>query len=295
MAMTTRAPAALPPSAADRLGLALLLAAAVHGLVILGVTFDAEKWGRKARAQALDIILVHSQSTPPEEADYLAQEDQQGGGNMQEKVRPSSPFPNARPIQERGTAAETRDAAAPQPEPDHPRGVVVTQGDSPWVATDEQRQERPDLQQPSAEELMQRSLEAARLSAEIRQRQEAYAQMPRQEWVTANARKYDTAAYEESWREKVERIGNLNYPEEARRRRLTGALILDVAIRPDGSLASVKVQRSSGNRVLDEGALRIVRLAAPFAPFSESMRKRMDLLHIVRTWQFEDDSRLQTF
>jgi protein TonB len=291
----TSTPVALPPSAADRLGLALLVAAAMHGFVILGVSFDAEKLGRKARAHALDIVLVHSKSEAPDQADYLAQENQLGGGNVQEKVRPSSPFPNARPIQERGTAAETRDAAAPRPEPDRPRGAVVTEGESRREARAENRQPRPDLQQPTAEELMQRSLEAARLSAEIRQRQEAYAQMPRQEWVTANTRKYDTAAYEESWREKVERIGNLNYPEEARRRRLTGALILDVAIRPDGSLASVKVQRSSGNRVLDEGALRIVRLAAPFAPFSDSMRKRMDLLHIVRTWQFEDDSRLQTF
>jgi len=286
----TRTMATHPPSPTDRLGLALLTAAVVHGLVILGVSFDAEKWSREAQARGLDIILVHSKSDAPDKADYLAQENQRGGGNIQERIRPSSPFPNARPIQDRGNAPETRDAAAPRPEPDRPRGMVVTQGDSRWQAREETRQPRPDLQQPSAEELMARSLEAARLSAEIRQRQEAYAQMPRQEWVTANTRKYDTAAYEEAWREKIERVGNMNYPEEARRKRLAGALILDVAIRPDGSLASAKVQRSSGHRALDEGALRIVRLAAPFAPFSESMRKRMDLLHIVRTWQFEDDS-----
>jgi protein TonB len=266
-----------------------LTAAALHGLVILGVTFDLQK-GRDARTEGLEIVLVHSKSAAPDAPDYLAQENQRGGGNVREKSRPSSPFPNARPIQERGTAAETREATAPRPEPDRPRGMVVTRGDSPWRATFEERQPRPNLQQPTAAELMQSSLEQARISAEIDRSQRAYAQMPRQEWVTANTRKYDTAAYEESWREKVERIGNMNYPEEARRQKLTGALIVDVAIRPDGNLAAVKVQRSSGKPILDEAALRIVRLAAPYSPFADSMRKRMDVLHIVRTWQFEDNT-----
>lgn len=279
----------------DRLGLALFVAAALHGLVILGVGFNFQDRIRDARVHSLEIILVHSQSEAPEKADYLAQTDQSGGGNVQEKLRPSSPVPNARPVLERGTSAETHDSAAPAPEPDHPQTMVITKGSSQRSALPEKVQPTPDLQQPSAEQLMQRSLEIARLSAEIRQSQQAYAQMPRQEWVTANTRKHDTAAYEESWREKVERVGNLNYPDEAKRRRLSGSLILDVAIRPDGSLENVKVQRSSGNRILDEAAQRIVRLGAKYAPFPESMRKRMDILHIVRTWQFEDDSRLHTF
>lgn len=283
-----------PISPADRLGLAMLLAVALHALFILGVTFDAEDRAETS-TRPLEIILVHSQGERPEQADYLAQTDQRGGGNVQEKVRPSSPQPNPLPVTERGTAPETSEATAPRPEPERPRTVVTTRAPSDRRAADLPSEPSPELPLPDAESLRERSLEMARLSAEIRESQQTYARLPRQEWVTANTRQHDSAAYEEAWRDKVERIGNLNYPDEAKRRRLSGSLILDVAIRADGGLAEVKVQRSSGNKVLDDGAIRIVRLAAPFAPFPPSLKKRADVLHIVRTWQFESDSRFQTY
>ncbi len=96
----------------------------------------------------------------------------------------------------------------------------------------------------------------------------------------------------EAWRAKVERVGNLNYPDEARRRKLSGKLQLDVALKPDGSIHSIKVRRSSGKRVLDDAAVRIVKLAAPFARFPESFRDEVDILHIQRTWQFLRTNRL---
>jgi protein TonB len=273
----------------------MLMAVTLHALVILGVTFNAEDRARPTATRPLEIILVHSQGERPEQADYLAQTDQRGGGNVREKVRPSSPQPNPRPVTERGTAPQTREAAAPRPEPERPRTVVTTQARSDRQAANDPTDPRPELPLPDADTLRENSLEMARLSAEIRERQQTYARQPRQEWVTANTRQHDSAAYEEAWRSKVERIGNLNYPDEARRQGLSGSLILDVAIRADGSLAEVKVQRSSGSKVLDDGAIRIVRLAAPFAPLPPSIRERTDLLHIVRTWQFESDSRFASY
>jgi protein TonB len=133
----------------------------------------------------------------------------------------------------------------------------------------------------------------ARLSAELRQKQQAYAQMPREKYISANTREYRYASYEDSWRQKVERIGNLNYPDEAKTNKLSGTLLLDVAINPDGSLKSVRIDRSSGHRALDNGAIRIVRMASPFAPLPPEIRKEVDVLHILRVWQFQDDS-LQT-
>ena len=96
----------------------------------------------------------------------------------------------------------------------------------------------------------------------------------------------------EAWRAKVERIGNLNYPDEARRRSLSGKLVLDVAIRPDGTLKSVMVKRSSGHPVLDDAAVRIVRLAAPYAAFPSTFKDEIDILHIERTWRFLASNRL---
>jgi len=147
---------------------------------------------------------------------------------------------------------------------------------------------------PSASQLMMHSREIARLSAEIRDRQQLYATMPRQKYITANTKEYVFASYEESWRMKVERIGNINYPEHAIRNNLTGTLLLDVAIKPDGSLHSVRVVRSSGSKVLDDGAIYIVELSAPFSPFTTQMRKETDILHITRAWQFKNDNSLTT-
>lgn len=101
-------------------------------------------------------------------------------------------------------------------------------------------------------------------------------------------------AYEQAWQDKVERIGNLNYPEQARKEQITGSLTLAVAIRPDGSLYSIRVLRSSGQPVLDEAAKNIVQLSAPFAPFPDDLEKEAGILVITRTWRFLNDHHLET-
>ena len=137
-------------------------------------------------------------------------------------------------------------------------------------------------------------MQIAHLSAEIDQSMKAFSRQTRHRFISANAREFRDAAYLDAWRAKVERIGNLNYPDEAKRRNLSGSLVLDVAVNANGSLHDVLIRRSSGYKILDDAAVQIVKLAAPFAPFPEEMRKDTDVLHIIRGWQFLNDNRLIT-
>ncbi len=284
---------ATPVSSTDRFGMTLFLALALHAIIIFGVSFNFLDTSTNA-LPTMEVTLVHNRSNKaPKHADYLAQVNQRGGGNVTYKVRPGAPFSNANPnpTHEQGIAPNSRPTSAPPPRPRHPRRhEILTAPRSPRSV---QAEKRPTPITPrerafSAARLIERSQQIARLSAEIRQQQEAYARRPRVTYISsANARAYRFAAYMDAWRVKVERIGNLNYPSAARRRHLSGSLLLDVAINTDGSLRSVKVLRSSGSPILDQGALRIVHLAAPFAPLSANIRKDTDVLHIIRTWQFE--------
>jgi protein TonB len=144
---------------------------------------------------------------------------------------------------------------------------------------------------PSGAALIARSFEIASLDAEIAERMEAKAKRPRRKFISATTSEYKFAAYMEAWRAKVERIGNLNYPDEARRNKLSGSLILDVALKSDGSIEEITVRKPSGHATLDDAAIRIVRLAAPYAAFPEDFNKEVDILHITRTWQFQSGDR----
>ena len=170
-------------------------------------------------------------------------------------------------------------ASAKTPEKAKPQPVPVT----------------PSVDQPlptiDAATLVRRSLAMASLSAEVNQNLNTYSKRPRQKWVSASTRESKYAAYMESWRAKVERIGNLNFPDEARRRNLSGDLLMVVAIKADGSIKDIKIRRSSGHKVLDDAARRIVKLSAPFARFTAAIKKDVDILYIERTWQFSASNR----
>lgn len=141
---------------------------------------------------------------------------------------------------------------------------------------------------------MQKSLEIARLEAQINKNHDAYQKMPRRKFIGARTQEYRFAQYIEDWRIKVERIGNLNYPEQARRQGIFGSLRLSVSINADGSLGPIEVSKSSGNRVLDAAAMRIVKLAAPYSPLPPDIRKDTDILVITRTWTFTSSDRLES-
>jgi protein TonB len=149
------------------------------------------------------------------------------------------------------------------------------------------------VQAPSSAELAARSLEMARLRAEISKDFSAYQERPRKAFVGARASEDRFARYVEDWRGKIERVGNLNYPDEARRQKLYGTLVLTVSVRRDGTVESIEVNRSSGFRLLDQAAIRIVELAAPFSKFPPDIAKDIDILAITRTWSFTTTEQFQ--
>jgi protein TonB len=149
----------------------------------------------------------------------------------------------------------------------------------------------PETETPSmtATELIERSMEMVNLSEQLSQTMQAYAKRPKQIFVSARTQEFRYANYMSEWVKKVERVGNLNYPDEARRAGISGKLMLDVALNADGSVRDIRILRPSGHTVIDEAAIRIVNLAAPFAPFPPEIRKNADILHITRTWEFSTD------
>jgi len=298
----------------DRLGLTLCLAVIAHAIVVLGVTFAAEDKS-SPRYDTMEIVLVQQKSKKPDDAKLLAQANLEGGGDTAEHVNPATPLPPPFPDNEaaiatpaptsppqntprRKTVDEAK-AETEKPPADTRQPLAVENKDAETdVSREQDRQEQAQVKKepqkevkkqpdrPSAAQLLESSHKIAALSAEIRRKLQARAERPRHTFISASTQQYKYAAYMEAWRAKVERVGNLNYPEEARRRNLTGNLILDVALLPDGSISRITVRRSSGYKVLDDAAIRIVRLASPFAPFPDNIRKNTDILHITRTWQF---------
>ena len=278
----------------DRLGLTLSLAILAHGMLILGVTFIEEDQA-PARYDTMEIVLVRQKSPPPEEAEALAQASLKGGGETADPVQSGSPLPDpglgtppARPAPAPAQAAPTETAP---PGSDNPPEIAVLNDSGPPapVETAAKPAEQTPEKTPSATALLASSFRIAALSANIRQKLETRAQRPRRKFISASTKEYRYAAYMEAWRAKVERMGNLNYPEEARRRKLSGSLLLEVALNANGTINEIMIRRSSGEKILDNAAIRIVELAAPYAPFPHKIKQETGILHIIRTWQFMDN------
>ena len=160
-----------------------------------------------------------------------------------------------------------------------------------WLSESTATPETPPL---TSAELMMQTREMAKMQPELSRQDTFESQMPRREFISANTREFEFAAYMRAWVAKVERIGNYNYPEAARVRGLAGDLVLTVGIRQDGSVDSIDLRRGSGIPELDQAAIHIVRLASPYAPLPENIAERVDVLHITRTWRFSAASRFST-
>jgi len=303
----------------DLLGYAAMIAAVIHGAVILGVDFVPEEHiPPPETATNLKVVLVQPPQEAekvPEDARLLAQANRQGDGDEQESAvadaappplplppaqteivpAPSLPPPSPRPAApepaedttERPELTAKRideaPAAAPRTPPSEPEPAAPTPEDKP----------EPVRRVVSAADLFaSRNEEIARLTSELDRKSNAYASRLRRKAVNASTAEYKYAAYLEAWRRKVENIGNLNYPDQARRQKLYGNLMLHVAVRSDGSVERIRVLHSSGHKILDDAAIRIVKLAAPFAPFPPKIRQEVDVLDITRTWQFLSSNRL---
>jgi protein TonB len=242
----------------------------------------------------LDVVLVNSKTkASPANADVLAQANLDGGGNTDENRRAKTPLPV---LKEAELGADAKRAAQRVQEMEAQQLKMMTQLQSAKsAASTEQAKAAPETETPQAltsgQDLATSALAIARLEAQISRQREEYNKRPKKEFVGSRAREFRFAQYVEDWRQKVERVGNLNYPDSARGR-VYGSLILSVSIRADGNLDSVEVQRSSGHQILDRAAERIVKMAAPYASFPANISRDTDVLVITRTWTFAPGDKL---
>lgn len=284
-------------SSHDRMGVALLFSLVLHAVLILGLGFHFAK--PAPSVPTLDVTLINtSNAESPGKADFLAQANNAGGGTSDKARRPGAPFSGPLPVADAGIAPAAVMPAAPAREKASGPHVLTTTGKSDRRAASERdTRDQPQSEQRKAAIPIPQRLEMARLAQEVRREQESYAHRPRRKYISANTRETAFAAYQVAWVRRIERIGNLNYPDAARRRHLHGDVMLTVVLGMDGHVRDVRVNRSSGYRVLDEAAIRIVHLAAPFPGIPQDRDangNRYNELVITRTWQFLPGNHLET-
>jgi len=295
----------------------LILALVIHALVILAINFRLPDMQKPA--QTLEITLARfDDQKAPVQADFLAQTNQQGSGEALDKRQPSTReralFAAENAQQQAAKAAQimsepaqiqpidlsdtntNEDVLSEQERSQGFQASITSDSASPWKATELEQQQARSAPPPMAgisTSLIAQTTEIASLQAKLMFEQEKMAKRPKVTRVTsASTRAHQDADYLEDWRQRIEMLGNLHYPEEARKRAIYGSLRMLVSIHPDGSIKEVDILKSSGHSVLDDAAIRIVQLAAPFPPFSIEMRERTDVLEIIRTWKFEKEAQI---
>ena len=273
----------------DRFAVSIMMALGLHAAVLLGVGFVIDFKPLTHPLETLDVVLVNWRSeSKPDEADFLAQATQQGGGESTEATRPSQEYTGASPGLADGDDPMNQEEQASSVA-DAEREQILIEDDNSEFSQQITSIEQPVPPLPSAATLMQESMAMAKLQPGIQRDRESKSKLPKRKWISANTREYEFAAYMQAWVAKVERVGNLNYPEEIRRLMLVGDLVMTVGINLDGSVESIDIQRSSGFPRLDQAATRIVRLAGPYSPLPEHINATVDILHITRTWRFSRD------
>lgn len=305
----------------DRLALTVVVAIVLHAMVVLGVSFAPEPHA-PSRFESMEVILVAERSDEAvKDAKLLAQANLIGGGDSPDDVRPSAPVkaPLPAPVAVIASTPPPMTRTQPSPPIEQPAPVdtrhgraevkdrltrIAERGELPLAARsptrptqvrpDAPRDPQPDPQPqqdsqtlPVGAQQLVHSFALANLAAELQEKLESHAKQPRRKYISAQTKEYRYASYMEGFRAKVERVGNLNYPEEARRRQIYGEVMLDVALNSAGSVVAISVRRSSGKTVLDDAAIRIVGLAAPYDPLPTEIRKEVDELHITRIWKFD--------
>ncbi|MDQ2070604.1 energy transducer TonB [Natronospira bacteriovora] len=297
----------LRPGSSDRLITTVFLAGLLHGMIILGVSFSGGE-SEDLRSNTLEVTLV---ATPdeqaPDEPDYLAQAHQRGAGNIEERVRPESaqstldqmPNPGLAEgwaedtevdVSDGSESPDTLDSRDPEPEPQ----PLLTANRSPETVASASATPRNTRQPLQLARLLTDGEEQADPISDDDRQPLAYSDNPRERFISVNTREHNYAQYLESWRRRVESVGNDNYPEEARQQQLRGALTLEVAIAADGTLREVRPLQSSGHAPLDRAAARIVRMASPFPPFPEAIREETDIIRFAFRWEFGADRTVRT-
>ncbi len=275
-----------------RLSFSMYFSILLHAFLLFGIALvlpDPRKAANYFRP--LQVVLVNSKSeSKPFHADALAQHNLDGGGNTAEDRQAKSPLPSISDDPRFSLEQQAKHVA----ELEAKTKRMLTRTKSDYTAVQQELKKQKSNTSSNGEELVQKAMEMARLEAQIDKNWDAYQKLPRRKFIGARTQEYRFAQYIEDWRIKVERIGNLNYPEQARRQHIFGKLQLSVSIRADGSVESIEVNRSSGHPILDAAAKRIVRLTAPFSPLPPSITKDTDILTITRTWSFTSSDRMES-
>ena len=273
------------PTSADILPLTLAFSIVVHAFLLL-VTFKMPNAPAGRIVPQLDVVLVNSKSsTKPTKADLLAQANLDGGGNTEADLQAKSNLPVLDDMQ----AADELQLSARQVKQLEERAAQLLESINRRTPTDTvpepvtQSGQHETFEDPAIEH---RRLEIARLEAQIAKEWQAYQKLPRRKFIGARAESAVYAEYVENWRQRIEAVGTQNYPQEARRLRIFGSLMITVSIKADGSVEQVEIERSSGHQVLDQAAVRIIDLAGPFTPFPLAVRSEYDILSITRMWSF---------
>jgi protein TonB len=275
-----------------RMALALLASAAVHGMVLSTQFLQVNPRLLEDLSLPMEVVLVNARSAEsPLNPDALAQVNLAGGGNTDEDRRLKSPLP-ASPKTQTGSEEATLQARVAELEQQAKTLLSQLQPDGQLQAQPQASPPAPVQPSIDASRLTQQAREMAQLQARISQQWDEYQKRPKRAFIGANVKEYAFARYVEDWVTKVERIGNVNYPEAARRQGIYGSLKLTVSIYADGRIETIEVDRSSGSKILDTAAIKIVELAAPYAAFPDDMRRKADILSITRTWTFTRSDQL---
>ena len=281
----------------ERFGFTVFLSACVHAIIILGVGFTyLEELNSEP---ALEITLARYRSElAPDEADFLAQENQIGSGTLDSAAAPSTPFKsdfNDDVIQEVVPIPQAPEIVN---EIDVRDAAIIFSIQNEHQVQQQLDELEPEDEKPLSEESTpdDLSLAIATLQAQLDLQRQEYAKRPRRYTISsASTKKSHDALYLDSWRRRIEAIGNINYPLEARQQQLYGSLRMLVALFPNGEVSEIQILQSSGHSLLDQAAMQIVSMAAPFDPFPEAMRAEADILEIIRTWRFHEGNALTSF
>ncbi|QIK81168.1 energy transducer TonB [Lysobacter sp. HDW10] len=273
--------------ASQRLSATTLLSLAIHLVALLGIGFAAR--GAAPVVPTLDVIMSTTRTAlSPKQAAFLAQVNNEGGGEHDKTSKPSAPQSGVALTETDGLATKTLRAQSPAPQPPPETRVIAGRDDTYRVPSARETQTRAVQATATGDRRVDFDMDVARLAAEIHQQSDNYAKRPKVKFISAATREFVFATYLRQWADRVERVGNLNYPDEARRRQLKGSVLLSVGIRKNGSVESINVVRSSGKKILDDAAVRIARLAEPYPPIPRTSEE-LDLLMVVRTWDFQPE------
>ena len=275
----------------NKIGATFVFSLLVHGLLLFGIGVGYV--ATRPALPTLDVTLVNvANSEAPDKADFLAQANNKGGGESDKSQRPSQPYSGLLPLPSQGTAPQPVTAATPAPQQATEQRMLTTTGPANFSVSSDNAKDARDTQDTADEARV--AQEAAQLAAELRQASQAYAKRPHKKFISANTKEYAYAAYMRGWVDRIERVGNLNYPQQARDQHLHGDVILTVGLNRDGSVNGIDVTKSSGYDVIDKAAIAIVKLSAPFPPLPPDSKEKVDILYITRTWEFQPGDVLKT-